>query len=277
VGRALRPVEQLRRGAEEITDAAAERRLPVPSGDDEVHRLALTLNGMIDRLEGGRRRQRAFVADAAHELRSPLASIRTQLEVAARRADRGGPALSGSDVADVLLDTDRLARLIDDLLLLARIDESGGVAGCTDVVELRSLCAEVVARCGSSVTLAGGQSVTVRGDREQLRRVVSNLVDNAVRHAASSVTVAVTRSGRDALLSIVDDGPGIPEADRNRVFERFTRLDDARARDQGGAGLGLAIVRELVRGHGGSVVLGDAAPGLRVEVRLPAEPADPAD
>lgn len=275
IGATLRPVEQLRRGAEDITGSGprAATRLPVPAGQDEIHRLAVTLNGMLDRLEAGRSRQREFVADAAHELRSPLANMRTQLEVARHL----GPAADWPSVGeDLLADTERLARLVDDLLLLARVDAALAPPR-PQQVELGSLAGEVTARFGPVVRLVADDLVWTVGDPDELRRVVGNLVDNAVRHARTGVSVTVTRDGGQALLTVTDDGPGIPAADRARVFERFTRLDDSRALDTGGAGLGLAIVRELVRRHGGTVTLSDAddtadavgAPGLRVAVRLP--------
>ncbi|WP_020577706.1 sensor histidine kinase [Actinopolymorpha alba] len=274
VGWTLRPVESLRRGAAEITGARTGGRLPVPSGKDEVHRLAVTLNDMLARLDAARQRQRAFVADAAHEFRSPLASMRTQLEVSSRL---GPDAVDWSDVArDLQVEVDRLARLTDDLLLLARADE-GALAPPAVDVDLAGVVREVVGRYADArvpVTSSSEGEWQVEGTPDALRRVVANLVDNAVRHARSCVVVAVsgtcTDGGRrEVLLTVTDDGPGIPPEDRMRVFDRFTRLDDARARDDGGSGLGLAIVRELVRLHRGSVVLADAAPGVRAEVRLP--------
>jgi signal transduction histidine kinase len=269
----LRPVESLRRSAEEITGAGASARLPVPRGQDEVHRLAVTLNGMLDRLEAGRVRQREFVGDAAHELRSPLANMRTQLEV----AQRLGPAADWPAVSDDLLaDTQRLSRLVDDLLLLARTDGSAPPAR-PEPVELGGLLSSVAARHSStsvSASVSAVGPVWTVGDADELHRLVANLADNAVRYAASRVVLETTVDGPWAVVTITDDGPGIPIADRGRVFERFTRLDDARARDGGGAGLGLAIVRELVRRHGGTVSLHDVPDGgLRVEVRLPATPA----
>jgi signal transduction histidine kinase len=265
-------VESLRRSAEDITGAGASARLPVPRGEDEIHRLAVTLNGMLDRLEAGRVRQREFVGDAAHELRSPLANMRTQLEV----AQRLGPAADWPAVSDdLLVDTQRLSRLVDDLLLLARTDGSAPPAR-PEPVELGGLLSSVAARHPSATASAAAPVWTV-GDADELHRLVSNLVDNAVRYAASRVFLEATVDGPWAVVTITDDGPGIPIADRGRVFERFTRLDDARARsnhDGGGAGLGLAIVRELVRRHGGTVSLHDApGTGLRVEVRLPTTPA----
>jgi signal transduction histidine kinase len=283
VGVALRPVEQLRAGAAAITagtlDEAATRRsaaegarpapglagdrLPVPDSQDEIHRLAVTLNDMLDRLSAARARQRAFVADAAHELRSPLANMRTELEVAQRIGDP-------PNVDDLLLDLDRLTRLVDDLLLLARSDE-GRVLACTELIDVGALLqetAEHYAAVRVPVTVVGDAAGWASGDLMALRHVLTNLVDNAVRHASSRVTLIGTPGG----FAVVDDGPGIAPTDRERVFERFTRLDDARARDAGGAGLGLAIVRELVRRHGGTVTLADAKPGLRVQVRLSPSP-----
>ncbi|MEU8262463.1 ATP-binding protein [Micromonospora sp. NPDC048999] len=298
VGATLRPVEALRSGAAEITGRAGPGRLPVPAARDEIQRLAVTLNDMLDRLEASRARQRAFVADAAHELRSPLTNMRTELEVARRLGD----ATDWPTVADNLLaDTDRLSRLVDDLLLLARLDEQparpdGSAARAVGPVELGELLRGVAARYPSPpVRLASPPGpLWTEGDQGELRRVLVNLVENALRHAHGEVVLAVTgpypdppvpgqrgaapAAGAYHLVTVTDDGPGIPAADRERVFARFTRLDDARARDDGGAGLGLAIVRELVRRAGGSVDLADAAPGpaagtgpgLLVSVRLPA-------
>ncbi|WP_433718156.1 HAMP domain-containing sensor histidine kinase [Actinoplanes sp. CA-051413] len=270
VGATLRPVEALRAGAEEITGGARSDRLPVPDSHDEIHRLAVTLNGMLHRLDAARGRQRAFVADAAHELRSPLTNMRTELEVAQRLPDTTDwPALAD----DLLTDVDRLSRLVDDLLLLARADD-----GSTRVeerrmetVELGQLLGEVAARYPAVEYERPAVPLRTRGERDALGRVVANLLDNAVRHAASSVRLTVLADGAYQMISVSDDGPGIPAADRERVFDRFTRLDDARARDAGGSGLGLAIVRELVRRHRGTVVLRGASPppGLRVDVRLP--------
>jgi signal transduction histidine kinase len=267
VGAALRPVEALRAGAEDITGGARPDRLPVPDSEDEIHRLAVTLNGMLHRLDTARARQRAFVADAAHELRSPLTNMRTELEVAQRLAD-STDWLSLS--ADLLTDVDRLSRLVDDLLLLARADDATTRAVApAEPVELGGLLAEVAARYPAVRYEPPAGPLWTTGDSDALGRVVANLLDNAVRHAAKDVTLGVTGDGPYQRISVRDDGPGIPEADRERVFDRFTRLDDARARDAGGSGLGLAIVRELVRRHGGTITLGDAGPGLRVDVLLP--------
>lgn len=273
VGLTLRPVEALRTGAEEITGGARPGQLPVPDSQDEIHRLAVTLNGMLDRLEAARMRQRAFVADAAHELRSPLTNMRTQLEVAQRLGDRTEWADVGEDL---LADVQRLSRLVDDLLLLARSDDGGARAAWALVpVELGELVATVAERYPSVDVTPSACPLWTMGEPDALARVVANLLDNAVRHTSTRVRVGVTADGPYQLVTVTDDGPGIPPADRERVFDRFTRLDDARARDAGGSGLGLAIVRELSRRHGGTVVLEDASPGVRAELRLPATPPPP--
>jgi signal transduction histidine kinase len=268
VGATLRPVEALRSGAEAITDGARPGTLPVPASHDEINRLAVTLNRMLGRLDGARRRQRAFVADAAHELRSPLANMRTQLEVAQRIGD---PAEWPAVADDLLADVHRMSRLVDDLLLLAKADDPGAAAPRpTGPVELAGLLKAVGGRYPTVSVSAVDAPLWTVGDEGELERVVANLLDNAVRHADSSVLLSAALDSGDCVIVVADDGPGVPEADRERVFDRFTRLDDARARDAGGAGLGLSIVRELVRRHGGTVRLADADPGLRVEVRLPA-------
>lgn len=285
-GSTLRPIGALRRGAAQVTETGVPADLPVPEARDEVRSLALTLNDMLSRLAEAQQRQRALVSDTAHELRSPIASIRTQLEVALDFPDGQDWATTARDVhADVL----RLARLSEDLLLLARLDEqAGGDATPRGApLDLAALCGSVVSRyadapvpvsCPGAENEAGGGSgapVLVAGDWERLDRLLVNLVDNAVRYAKSSVVVSVRGDGRVAELTVTDDGPGIDEADRERVFHRFARLDGARSREgaeAGGAGLGLAIVRATAQAHGGTVYLEAAvpSPGLRAVVRLPA-------
>ena len=273
----LRPVAALRHGAADITAAGlARQRLPVPGAQDEIHRLAITLNAMLDRIDSATSRQRTFVGDAAHELRSPLASLRVQLEV----AQRLGPTADWDGVIDdVLVDVDRLDRLVEDLLTLARLDESGSV-GRREPVALDELAGSVTggyvhARVPVRINAT---PVTLAGDPDALRRVVINLVDNAVRYAAHEVLVTVaptTVEGQPrALLTVEDDGPGIPAAERSKVFDRFYRVQESRSRASGGTGLGLSIVRDIVRNHDGRVRMTEragGAPGLRAEVLLPAE------
>jgi signal transduction histidine kinase len=292
-GSTLRPIGALRRAAARVTGTGVPADLPVPEARDEVRSLALTLNDMLSRLAGAQQRQRALVSDTAHELRSPIASIRTQLEVALDFPDGQDWEATARDVhADVL----RLARLAEDLLLLARLDEQAGAAGGDPArrgqpVDLAQLARAVVCRYADArVPVAvtgppdGDATVLVTGDRERLERLLVNLVDNAVRYAKSSVTVSVSRDGGPggwAVLAVTDDGPGIPQAGRERAFDRFARLDDARSRDgeeAGGAGLGLAIVRATAQAYGGTARLeraepaedGEHADGLRAVVRLPA-------
>jgi signal transduction histidine kinase len=275
VGRALRPVAALRKGAQEITAAdLADQRLPVPDAHDEIYRLAVTLNAMLDRIDAATKRQRTFVGDAAHELRSPLASLRLQLEV----AQRVGPARDWPGMLDeVLSDVDRLDQLVKDLLALARSDEAGGVLRRREPVALDQLVTEVAEDyLDARVPVRSStDAVSVDGDPEALRRVVVNLLDNAVRYARSEVTVDIAVNGNGtAELVIRDDGPGIPEDERERVFDRFYRTHESRSRDTGGTGLGLPIVRDVIRAHGGTVSLADNHPGLRATVILPVARSD---
>jgi signal transduction histidine kinase len=267
----LRPVGALRHGAAEITAAGlAEQRLPVPGAQDEIHRLAVTLNAMLDRIDTATSRQRTFVGDAAHELRSPLASLRVQLEV----AQRLGPAADWQGLIDeVLVDVARLDRLVDDLLTLARLDESAGLTR-REPVRLDELVTAVATGYQAARVPVATSVVpaTLSGDSEALRRVVINLIDNAVRYAASAVQVQVTCSPGTCTLTVIDDGPGIPADERERVFDRFYRVQESRSRASGGTGLGLPIVRDIVRSHGGRVRLAgrdDGAPGLVATVTLP--------
>jgi signal transduction histidine kinase len=266
VGAALRPVEVLRLTAERISGTGQDERLPVSVSQDEVHDLAVTLNSMLDRLEASRTRQRAFVADAAHELRSPLTSMRTQLEVAERLGE-------GSEVTrDLRAEVARMAALVEDLLVLARMDEEASARSPLPV-DLRRVLLEVVDRHAAArvpVTVGDLPDAVVLGDAEALRRTFDNLMDNAVRHASTSVRIKARLRDHVVDVLVSDDGMGIPEADRTRVFDRFTRLDEARDRDAGGSGLGLAIVHELVQQVGGTVTLEGREPhGLVARVSLP--------
>ena len=276
VGRSLRPVAALTRRVAEISATTLHERVPEPESHDEVGRLARTMNGMLDRLDASARRQREFVADASHELRSPLASIRTQTEVASMPSAHVALA---ELTAGVLAETDRLDAIVSDLLTLARQEEGGGTAEVPllPLSEIVTAEAARVRRVPVDVLLADADAdadadVFVAGDPDGVRRSVRHLLDNAARHADGRVTVEVRRNGAGTVTLVVDDdGSGVPEADRERIFERFVRLDEARTRDAGGAGLGLAVVREVVAGLGGEVVVGDApAGGARFEVTLSA-------
>ncbi|AZQ37465.1 HAMP domain-containing protein [Streptomyces cyaneochromogenes] len=258
--RALRPVEGIRREMAAITASQdLARRVPEPDTHDEVARLARTTNETLAALETSVEQQRRFVADASHELRSPIASLRTQLEVGAAH-----PELL--DVPGAVEDTVRLQRLAADLLLLARLD-AGEATGAKrfDLGEV----ARREARGRKNVTVRA-EVVDVAGSRSQVERVIGNLLDNAQRHARSAVTVTVRTDGAWAVAAVADDGDGVAEADRERIFERFVRLDEARSRDDGGAGLGLAIARDVAVRHGGTLTVGRApAGGALFELRLP--------
>jgi signal transduction histidine kinase len=270
-GRALRPVEAIRLEAESITGATINRRVPEPDTDDEVGRLARTMNAMLDRLETSSQKQRQFVSDASHELRSPLSSIRTNLEVALRNADRA----DWRAVAQRALAEDvRMEDTVSELLDLARLDEAAGPVPVASLPEIdldELVLDDTVQQRRVPVDTARVSAGRVHGRREQLTRVVRNLLDNAARHAATTVAVELVTDDTEVVLTVDDDGPGIPEAERERVFDRFTRLDDGRARDAGGLGLGLSMVKTITDQHGGSVVIEDAPlGGARLRVRLPA-------
>jgi signal transduction histidine kinase len=238
IGRALDAVTRLRRGAESITDPANGDRLPLPASRDEIHQLAETLNAMLDRLAAASLRERAFVADAAHELRSPLAAMRTQLEVLIATSDPLGHDLTEG----ALEDAERLTALVQDLLALARIDAGAPMTvGSVDLAQLAQ-----VPEQGPAI---------VCGDQSSLSRAIGNLVDNAHRHARGRVEVTITQINGQVELHVDDDGPGVPPGERVRVFERFVRLDAARTRTDGGSGLGLAIVQATALAHGGSVMV----------------------
>jgi signal transduction histidine kinase len=258
LGRTLAPVSAIRAKFASITANDLHERVPVPETRDEVARLARTMNATLDRLEQAVERHKRFVADAAHELRSPLATLRTRLELGRREA----PRLA----TEALTDVERIQRLAEDLLLLARLD-AGEPPACDEVDLGQVATEEAVRRRGgrARIELDIAGDVVVRGSRTHLARMIGNLLDNAVRHAESTVTVRVTPPAR---VEVIDDGPGIPPEHRESVFDRFTRLDEARARDAGGSGLGLAIARDIARTHGGTlVVAGDRGSCLRADLR----------
>ncbi|WDT89310.1 HAMP domain-containing protein [Streptomyces sp. SCSIO-PteL053] len=256
--RALRPVEGIRQEMAAITASEdLARRVPEPDSRDEIAALARTTNETLAVLEASVERQRRFVADASHELRSPIASLRTQLEVA-----EAHPELL--DLPGAVADTVRLQVLAADLLLLARLDAGEKPGGGT--VELGALVREEVSqrtrdRIAVAVEVPEGGAFEVNGSRGQLSRVIGNLLDNAQRHAESSVAVSVAADGRGVRVEVRDDGAGVPEDERERIFERFVRLDDARSRDDGGAGLGLAIARDVAARHGGTLTVHRADEG----------------
>jgi signal transduction histidine kinase len=271
VGRALAPVEAIRRGVDEISAAQLHRRVPQPKADDEIGRLAATMNRMLERLESARNSQRRFVSDASHELRSPITTIRQHAEVALAHPDR----TTTGELADVVLaEQHRMQGLVEDLLLLARADERVPLSRAP--VDLDDLAFEEGHRLRSTtskrVDTSEVSAARVRGDADALRRVFRNLGENAARHSASRVDIALADLGDDVVLTVDDDGPGIPESERERVLQRFVRLDEARSRDDGGSGLGLSIVDEVVRAHGGSMSITQSPlGGVRIQVTLPAD------
>ena len=270
VGRALRPVERMRREVAVVTAARLDTRLAEPGTADEIGRLAVTLNDMLDRLDASQSAQRRFISDASHELRSPLASLRQFAEVARAHPGR----VSAVELSDAMLDEGaRLERLVDGMLTLARSDEQG-LAVRRRPVDLDDVVLAEVRRLRASTGLHVDASAVgaarVDGDPALIAGLVRNLVDNAARHAATQIAVQLTEADGGVVFAVDDDGEGIPELDRERVFDRFVRLDDARARASGGGGLGLAIVREIATAYGGSVTAAQGAlGGARFVVRLP--------
>ncbi|MEV4312540.1 HAMP domain-containing sensor histidine kinase [Actinocrispum sp. NPDC049592] len=259
--RALAPVERIRKQAAEISSQALDVRVPVPPTRDAIARLAVTLNETLDRLENSVRTQRQFIADAAHELRSPIASLRTVLEVA---NDHPQSADWPAVVRDAVIDTQRLHSLADDLLLLATLDSAIPLRMTgIDLAEL------VKSEVGGRVEVIVDGPAPMIGDVRKVSRLLRNLVDNAERHAAARVTVTVRATPMTVSVEVADDGPGIPVEDRERVFDRFTRLDEARDSDAGGTGLGLAIAREIAHLHGGDITVADTGPGATFVARFP--------
>ncbi|MEV4114579.1 HAMP domain-containing sensor histidine kinase [Nonomuraea sp. NPDC049695] len=267
-GRALRPVATMRAELDAVHAGDLSRRVTQPPGQDEVALLARSVNGTLARLERSAEQQRQFASDASHELRTPIAGLRAQLESAQLYPeDTDIEAL----VESSLRDTDRLEAIITDLLLLARIGSR------VDVVKERVDLAELVrqelaVRCDKvPVQVDLDKGVVVEGVRLQLARVLTNLLDNAQRHAEHRVRVQVHKEGNaTAVLAVENDGMEIAEEDRQRIFERFTRLDAARSRDAGGTGLGLAIARDVAMAHRGQITVEDCKGGARFVVRLPA-------
>ncbi|MDH3607424.1 MAG: ATP-binding protein [Acidimicrobiia bacterium] len=269
-GRALRPVEAMRVEADQISHTDLHRRLPAPTSDDEVRRLAETMNAMLDRLEASAEEHYRFVADASHELKSPVAAIRTMLEVAKANPD----AVETEGLLDDLLHEDlRLEMLVGDLLTLARADERElrlrrEEIDLEDLV--RSEVGMVVGRSSAPVDTQAVAPVRLWADPDRLRQLLRNLLDNSVRHAQTGVWVETLESGGEAVVRVSNDGEAIPPDERERIFERFVRLDDGRSRDEGGTGLGLPVVQAIAHAHGGRVAAVEPLhEGATFEVRLP--------
>jgi len=269
VGRTLRPVEAMRRQAATITAKNLHARLPVPATDDEIAALASTMNTMLDRIEAASAAQRRFVADASHELRSPLATIHANVDL----LDAAPlPDSSARSVERIHTESTRMARLVDDLLLLARVDDQALRLRSQDV-DLDDLVyaeRERLAVQHPALRIDGGvQPVRVTGDPDRLHRALRNLVDNAASHARHVVTISLTTSLGMAQVLVGNDGPAIAAEDQGKIFDRFVRLDDSRSRQDGGAGLGLPIARDIVAAHGGTLTVDDLAEGAALRIRLP--------
>ena len=274
-GRALSPVEDIRREVDEISGSELHRRVPDLQSSDEIGRLATTMNRMLERLETAATAQRRFASDASHELRSPVAIIRQHAEVALAHPDR----TTVKELAETVLAEDiRVQGLVADLLLLARTEDRAS-RNRWQPVDLDDIVINEASRIRSTsglrIDMSSVSAGRVNGDKAHLSRLVRNLVDNAIRHATSRLRLSLTTIDDTVVLTVEDDGSGIAEPERERVFERFVRLDEARGREEGGSGLGLAIVADLTAAHGGSVSVGTSAlGGASFEVRLPADEAD---
>jgi two-component system OmpR family sensor kinase len=271
-GAALRPVESMRRRAAEISATVGGRRLPEPDGDDEIARLARTLNEMLARLEAGLERERRFAAEASHELRTPLASLKAELELALRRPR--SPAELRAAIASAAEETDRLAALAVDLLVLARSDEGElhvdrkPVRACELLETVARRYAARADEAGLALEVAAPPALEGSGDPALLEQAVGNLVDNALRYGSGTVRLEASGDNGSLALCVIDQGTGFAPDFLPRAFERFSRADGSRAR--GSAGLGLAIVDAVARAHGGTASAGNTARGgARVTLTLP--------
>ncbi|MEU8238290.1 HAMP domain-containing sensor histidine kinase [Actinoplanes missouriensis] len=269
VGRTLRPVEAMRGRAASITATSLHARLPVPIAEDEIAALARTMNTMLERIERSASAQRRFVADASHELRSPLTTIHANADLLAAANLGETPARAVRRIHD---ESRRMARLVDDLLLLARSDDQELLVRRDDVDldDLLYAARERIVVERPDLLVEGAiDPVRVTGDPDRLARLLRNLTDNTLRYARSTVTLSLTAGDGVAEIVVGNDGPPIAAEDRERVFGRFIRLDDSRSRESGGTGLGLAIAREIVEAHGGSIDVLDLRQGAALRVRLP--------
>lgn len=270
VGRALHPVEAIRAQVTELSSRDLGRRVTVPATDDEISRLADTMNSMLDRLQASADKQHRFVANASHELQTPLAAARADLEVALAHPE----ATAWPETArDLLEENRRMERLVADLLFIARADNTSPAT--PSPVDLHDVVLEEAARLtacsGARIDTTAVAVAFVLGRRDDLGRVVRNLLDNAARHAIESVSIGLSEDAGVVRLVVEDDGPGVPPGQRERIFERFARIDDARSRGAGGTGLGLAIVKEIIELHNGAVSVEGRPKGARFVVHLPAD------
>lgn len=270
-GRTLRPVERIRAQVAAITISDLSKRVSPPRTSDEIARLATTMNEMLTRLETARVAQLRFVGDASHELRSPLMTIVGMLDLSRTTNESIDP---DTVKAFLLPEARRLQSMVDDLLLLAKADERG-IPLHVDDVDLDDLVvneARRLSQLGTVIVTTRITPIRVRGEHDKLTRAIRNVADNALRYATSAIDLSMTRddTANVGSITIADDGPGIPTAQRGRVFDRFVRLDTDRQRARGGSGLGLSIVDEIVRAHHGSVVIGDTpSGGTQVTIVLP--------
>ncbi|MGB3301721.1 MAG: ATP-binding protein [Gordonia sp. (in: high G+C Gram-positive bacteria)] len=269
VGRALEPVEAIRRQVDEISVGDLNQRVPVPATRDEIGTLAVTMNQMLDRLEEARSRELRFVGDASHELNSPLTTLVGLFDL----AELKGEGIDRETARDVMApEARRLQYMVADMLLLARADESGvalrfGSVDLDDLVESEVRRLTALSDFQISATIL---PIQVDGDGEKLGRALRNLTDNAMRHAASHISIDMATDDEHVQITVSDDGPGVSDDDKDRILQRFVRLDSARTRTVGGAGLGLAIVSEIVRAHDGTMIVADAeAGGARIGFSLP--------
>ncbi|TDC84408.1 HAMP domain-containing histidine kinase [Actinomadura sp. 7K507] len=266
IGRAFVPIDQIRSQMAEFSTQGLGHRVPVPDNGGKIQSLAETVNTTLSRLEDATNRERRFISDASHDLRNPIAGLQMQLELTLDEPDDGEWRPM---VRSALRDTQRLNDIVLDLLELSRLDSRAPAA--EERIDLAALAGREVERRSSPVPIGTAlePGVAVRASPVRLARVLNNLLSNAERHAASRMDVTVARDGSDGVLEVLDDGSGIPEDSRERVFERFARLSESKARDPQGTGLGLPIAREIAEIYGGSLRIADTRQGTRFVLRLP--------
>jgi heavy metal sensor kinase len=273
--RALAPIDQLGAEARRITAERLHERLSVPNEKDEIGRLAAVINDTLARLESSFDQLRRFTADASHELRTPLSVIRGIGEMGLRETRT--PAEYKDAIGGMLEEVDRLTRLVDTLLRLSRGD-AGTARLASDVVDLGELARDVASSLGvlaeerrQRLSVDAAANVRVAADRLVLRDAITNLVDNAIKYSplGSTIDVQVARNGQRATLTVTDEGPGIPVEHRQRIFDRFYRVDEGRSREMGGSGLGLAIAKWAVEANGGEIAVEAAGSGTAFRIVLP--------